>query len=233
MAHPCANTSARPFWTDTSKFLRSAYCDIRKRSQPCVAVKARPLLVIGIAVVAWISAVHWLEVDAPVTTTWSGLSVSQVLDGDIDGFEQVLEPRRFEFPADHGPHPEYRSEWWYLTGNLDDDQGRHFGFQLTFFRFGLARPVSERESAWAVRDIYMGHFAVTDVGRRRMTSYERLSRDGLELAGARAAPFKVWIDDWRIESTGETLFPLSLHASEEGMSLTLTLEQGKPLVLPR
>ena len=194
-------------------------------------MKTRRLLVVSLAVVVWVCAVNWLEDDESVAPLRSGLSVSEVLGGDAAGFERVLAPRRFDFPADHGPHPDYRSEWWYVTGNLDDEQGRHFGFQLTFFRFGLKRPVSERKSAWAASDIYMGHFAVTDVGQHRMTSYERLSRDGLELAGARAAPFKVWIDDWRIESSGETLFPLSLHANEEDLTLTLTLEQGKPLVL--
>jgi predicted secreted hydrolase len=54
------------------------------------------------------------------------------------GFAQVLEPRGFEFPRDHGPHPEYRQEWWYVTGNLDSTGGERFGFELTFFRFALA-----------------------------------------------------------------------------------------------
>ncbi len=193
-------------------------------------MKSRSLLVIGLAIASWIGAVHWLQVDDSTAPSWPRLSLGDLLGGDSDGFARVLEPRRFEFPRDHGPHHEFRTEWWYLTGNLDDDAGRHYGFQLTFFRFGLQPSVSRRESAWAARDIYMGHFALTDVGARQMTSFERIARDALGVAGASSEPFKVWIDDWRIESTGDALFPLSLYASQDGFSLALTLEQTKPVV---
>ncbi|TLY58130.1 MAG: carotenoid 1,2-hydratase, partial [Gammaproteobacteria bacterium] len=84
------------------------------------------------------------------------------------GFSQVLEPREFEFPRDHGPHPGFRQEWWYLTGNLDAAAGERFGFELTFFRFALA-PYSATgpapsggASRWRTRQIYMAHFAITD-----------------------------------------------------------------------
>lgn len=194
-------------------------------------MKGRSILVIGVAVTLWICASYWLAGDDSATPGRPGLVLGDLLGGDADGFARVLEPRLFVFPLDHGPHPEFRTEWWYLTGNLDDEEGRHYGFQLTFFRFGLNPTVSQRESAWAARDIYLGHFALTDVGARRMTSFERIGRDALSLAGASSTPFKVWIDDWRIESTGDTLFPLSLHASQDGYSLTLTLKQDKPLVL--
>ena len=194
-------------------------------------MKGRTLLVVSLAIAGCVLASYWLTVDEVATPSRPGLSVGELLGGDTAGFARVLEPRDFEFPRDHGPHHEYRSEWWYITGNLDDDEGRHFGFQLTFFRFGLARPVLERDSAWATHDIYMGHFALTDVSERQMVSFERLSRDALGLAGARAAPFEVWIDDWRIESKRDSLFPLLLHASEADVSVILELEQGKPLVL--
>lgn len=208
-----------------------AYCDIRKPSQPYFFVRSRSLLVIGLAVTAWICAVHWLQEGSSPTSDWPGLALGDLLGGDSDGFARVLEPRPFVFPRDHGPHHEFRSEWWYLTGNLDDEEGRHYGFQLTFFRFGLPPSIPERESAWVARDIYMGHFALTDVSARQMRSFERISRDALGLAGARSEPFKVWIDDWRIESTGSSLFPLSLHASQDGLSLSLSLERAKPVVL--
>src|SRR5512145_2537624 len=65
------------------------------------------------------------------------------------GFARAMAPRTFSFPADHGPHPDFRSEWWYFTGNVAAANGRHFGFQLTFFRVALARDVAPRESACA------------------------------------------------------------------------------------
>ena len=194
-------------------------------------MRGRSILVIGVAVAVWIGASYWLAGDDSAAPDRPGLVLSDLLGGDADGFARVLEPRPFVFPLDHGPHPEFRSEWWYLTGNLDDAEGRHYGFQLTFFRFGLYPTAPQRESAWAARDIYMGHFALTDVGARQMISFERIGRDALSLAGASSTPFKVWIDDWRIESAGDTLFPLLLHASQDGYSLTLTLKQDKPLVL--
>ena len=88
------------------------------------------------------------------------------------GFAEALEPRRFEFPRDHGPHPDFRQEWWYVTGNLDGADGERFGFELTFFRVALVpasppTPPEELASAWRTREIFVAHFAVTDVGRRR------------------------------------------------------------------
>src|SRR5262245_56706653 len=75
------------------------------------------------------------------------------------GFARAVAPRPFVFPQDHGPHPEYAVEWWYYTGNLDTQEGRHFGFQLTFFRSALAPTAPARGSDWAATNIYMAHFA--------------------------------------------------------------------------
>lgn len=184
-----------------------------------------------LAITTWVFASYWFELDDTVTTVWPGLSLGELLGGDPGGFAQVLEPRALEFPRDHGAHHEYRTEWWYFTGNLDDEQGRHFGFQLTFFRVGLDRPILQRKSAWAMGEIYMGHFALTDVSADKMRSFERLSRDAMGLAGVHLSPFAVWIDHWRVESTADAFFPLSLHASEGGIALTLTLATAKPVVL--
>ena len=105
------------------------------------------------------------------------------------GFAQALEPRVFEFPRDHGPHPGFRQEWWYLTGNLDATDGQRFGFAVTFFRVALVPPPAEpvapaTGSAWRARQIYVAHFAVTDVARRRFRSQQKFSREALGLAGA-------------------------------------------------
>ena len=79
------------------------------------------------------------------------LHVRDVLSGEAAGFARAEGPRAFRFPADHGPHPEYRSEWWYFTGNLRGPDGRPFGFQLTLFRFALVADPPARASAWSAR----------------------------------------------------------------------------------
>ena len=101
------------------------------------------------------------------------------------GFAEALEPRVFEFPRDHGSHPAFRQEWWYLTGNLDTTDGQRFGFEVTFFRVALVPPpavpvasslASGAASAWRAREIYVAHFAVTDVSRRRYRSVTGVAR---------------------------------------------------------
>lgn len=134
---------------------------------------------------------------------------------DARGFARALAPRPFVFPADHGPHPDFRTEWWYYTGNLGARDGRRFGFQLTFFRVALAgaaaatgaaaaaaAPAQRRTSAWAARQVYFAHFAVTDAARHRFVANEWWEREALGLAGARASPFRVWVGPWSASSAG-------------------------------
>ena len=162
----------------------------------------------------------------------ASLSVAGALRGGNDqGYARALEPRAFSFPADHGPHPEFRTEWWYYTGNLETAEGRRFGFQLTFFRSALAPEMPARESAWATRQAWLAHFAVSDVEGGRFRSFERWSRGAAGLAGVQAAPFRVWIKDWSAKAEGGPAFPMRLQASADGVALDLTLRQGKPPVL--
>ncbi len=136
-------------------------------------------------------------------------------------FAQVLGPQAFEFPRDHGPHPDYRQEWWYFTGNLEATDGERFGFELTFFRFALApaavatstaAALSEGVSLWRTRQIYVGHFAITDVGRQRFRFSQKLSRGAVGLAGAEIEPPRVWVDDWLLA----TVAAGSVEVSGEG-----------------
>ena len=130
--------------------------------------------------------------------------LSELLSGDGDpGFEKAVEARAFEFPEDHGAHPAFRNEWWYVTGNLDGEDGRRFGFELTIFRFALTPGLVATDSNWRSNQVYIAHFAVTDAGRERFYAAERYSRGALGLAGASADPFRVWIDDWEIASLAE------------------------------
>jgi predicted secreted hydrolase len=162
----------------------------------------------------------------------ASLSVADTLRAANDeGFAKALAPREFRFPADHGPHPEFRTEWWYYTGNLATDGGRRFGFQLTFFRSALAPEMPERESAWATRQAWLAHFTVTDVEGGRFHSVERWSRGALGLAGARTAPFRVWLKDWSAAEIGGPATPMHLTATESDIGIDLVLQSGKPPVL--
>lgn len=152
-------------------------------------------------------------------------------DAAADGFERALEPRAFEFPADHGAHPGYRTEWWYFTGNLDASDGRHFGFEVTFFRLALRPEPPRSRSEWATNQVWMAHFALSDVRRERLLAGERLTRGALELAGARAEPFRVWVEDWSVEgglAPGEAA-RLQAQTSEFAVDLQLSaLERPVP-----
>jgi len=183
----------------------------------------------------------------------ASLSVASAMRaGGDEGFERALAPRPFHFPADHGPHPGFRTEWWYFTGNLAAPDGRRFGYQLTVFRQALAPPadVRERASAWATRQAWLAHFALTDVEGARFHSAARLARGALGLAGARASPFRVWVEDWGMRAEGENaatrpgpelepetepgpadLGPLRLHAADGGDAVDLRLESLGPPVL--
>jgi predicted secreted hydrolase len=163
------------------------------------------------------------------------LAVSAALGpGDVGGFARALAPRPFSFPVDHGPHPDFRTEWWYYTGNVETAAGRHFGFQLTFFRTALAPPgagADDRASAWSTRQLYLAHFALTDTAGRRFHAAGRLDRQALELAGARAAPFRVWLGDWSAESEAADGLPVRLRAAEGDVAIDLMLAALKPVVL--
>lgn len=161
-----------------------------------------------------------------------GPEVADLLGGVADdGFARALAGTPLSFPRDHGPHPDYRTEWWYFTGNLDDPNGRHFGFQFTLFRFALAPAAPQRDSAWATRQIWMGHLAVSDPADGRFVFRERFSREAVGLAGGQANPLEIWLDDWHIRSLGDDFLPLVIEAGDTDVGLSLKLEPGKPRVL--
>lgn len=148
-----------------------------------------------------------------------------------DEFARATAIREFHFPADHGPHPEFRTEWWYFTGNLNDAKQRPFGYELTIFRIGLTPNSIAGSSRWRSRDLYMAHFAVTDVQSGRFHYFERFNRGALGMAGAKPLTLDVWLDDWSVRPIGDTVFPLRLNARENDIRLELELTAGKPPVL--
>jgi predicted secreted hydrolase/threonine/homoserine/homoserine lactone efflux protein len=153
------------------------------------------------------------------------------LVGASPGFARADGPLPFDFPADHGPHPDYQTEWWYYTGNLDTVDGRHFGYQFTIFRRGLVPPEDrqDRPSSWATNQVYMAHFAVTDVESGRFHYFDRFSRGAAGLAGAQASPYQVWLEDWRVEELEPNVY--HLRAAQENVAIDLRLTDLKGPIL--
>ncbi len=167
-------------------------------------------------------------------------------------FKQVLEPRQFHFPQDHLAHQAYKTEWWYFTGNLAEDdlekndlkknkRKAKFSYQFTLFRFAL-RPdrvilenASSPGSQWHTNNIYMAHVALTDIQQQQVHQQERFSRDGLKLAGAEIKEDGVvqfWLNDWQVKSLqAHQLFPLQLDINNDQFALNLQLDVDKPMVL--
>ena len=187
-----------------------------------------------VAVAAVVLLAYW-SFPGCKESTEAGFGPSSVLfsggDDDTESYARALGPRKFSFPADHGPHDDYKTEWWYFTGNLDDPAGRQFGYELTFFRFALSPHLVPSGSAWRSNQLYMAHFALTDVENDRFRSFERFSREALGLAGANSDRLHVWLYDWSATFNQSTVFPLTLHAATDGIAIDLTLNKGKPMVL--
>ncbi|WP_163647878.1 lipocalin-like domain-containing protein [Modicisalibacter sp. 'Wilcox'] len=156
------------------------------------------------------------------------------------GYAQARPGDRLAFPDDHGAHPDYRIEWWYLTANLEDAAGRPFGIQWTLFRQALAPPGTTDgapDSAWTSRQLWMAHAAVSTPDGHRAA--ERFAR-GMNLAdaegqaGVSAAPFAAWLDDWRLaapDDAGTGLDNLTVRAAGGDFAYRLTLAAQGPLVV--
>lgn len=146
--------------------------------------------------------------------------------GEVDesGFLQPQPGDTLVFPDDWGPHPQHRVEWWYLTANLQTSDGRPLGLQWTQFRQALQpRPPEQpapEPGAWPLEAAWMAHGALSFQGQHWFE--EKLARGDLGHAGARAEPFRVWLDDWRLSAVpGSDSW--RLHVQGEGWSYDLTL----------
>lgn len=140
-----------------------------------------------------------------------------------------LDPKQnLSFPRDHGSHDDARVEWWYATGQLETASGKRLGYQLTFFRTGIAdEPRSARASAFAARDLFLAHFARTDAQAGMFRFAERIHRTGVGAAFAREDRLSVANEDWRLEDVGGRLV---LFASDGGEEISLVLTPEKPPV---
>lgn len=146
-----------------------------------------------------------------------------------DDFAVPVPNPAFSFPTDHGAHPEYRIEWWYLTATLTGEDGQDYGIQWTLFRSALA---PDRTDDWDSPQIWMGHAGLTTATAHFHA--ERLARDGIGQGGVEVAPFKAWIDDWQMTSTAvpaqDAISSLTLTARGLDWSYDLNLNTQGPLV---
>ncbi len=148
------------------------------------------------------------------------------------GVWKTAEPGwQYEFPRDHHAHLEFKTEWWYFTGNLFDAEGRRFGYDLTFFRHGI-RPPAERDpnaSRFIVGDLKFAHFAVTDGNGQKFSSDEKTSRGAFGEAGFDDGQRLAFIENWTVTLSGENEF--DLQASASFGALRLHLRGVKPAVV--
>jgi predicted secreted hydrolase len=147
-------------------------------------------------------------------------------------FRPALPGYEFNLPRDHFAHPEFELEWWYYTGNLTTEQGRRFGFELTFFRNAVERD-EPPTSAWDVDQLYLAHFAVTDIAGQQFFRAERLNRGGPGLAGADLTKAAIWNGNWQVawQAPEDPWAGQSLRAVADGVSIQLDLTPGKPAVI--
>jgi predicted secreted hydrolase len=202
-------------------------------------LRSRTLLAgLGLLVVGLGLGAYWLT-SSSESDLQTSVSVADAMSSDTTGYRRAIEVRDFVFPEDHGPHPGYKNEWWYFTGNLQGPNGAPYGYELTIFRFALTPPndatdapiTTASASGWRTNQFYMAHFAVTNGADETFHAYERFGRGGAGIAGAKADPFRVWLEDWSMASVGQETFPVRLRARATDVGIDLTVRPNKPKVL--
>src|ERR1043165_4540776 len=144
---------------------------------------------------------------------------------------RIAEPGwRYEFPRDHHAHREFKTEWWYFTGNVFDNAGRRFGYELTFFRHGI-QPAAQRDpkaSRFIVDDLKFAHFAITDVTAEKFQFDQKTSRGAFGEAGFDNGNRIAWIENWDLTATNDGF---EIAAASHFGSLRLKLRSSKPPVV--
>lgn len=178
-----------------------------------------------------ISAALLLNACVPQTTPTAELQAADFSPEIPEGFTFADGSRPLTFPADFSAHPDFRTEWWYYTGNLSTPDGRPFGFELTVFRVGLIPPTVglPDDSAWYGDSLYFAHFALSDIEANEFHAYERYSRQSPGLAGAQGSPYHVWLEDWSIVETGKDSY--HLQAAQDGVAIDLNLTDEMGVIL--
>ncbi|HEY7559114.1 MAG TPA: lipocalin-like domain-containing protein [Candidatus Binatia bacterium] len=153
--------------------------------------------------------------------------------GDGEGgftYQLALPGRSLTFPADHYSHADFKTEWWYYTGHLQTESGERYGYQVTFFRFGLRdrQEPQRKEHPVLFTDLYMAHFALSDVTAKKFLFRERINRGYGDRAGAATDRYYVWNEDWKVEGDANHH---RIQISDRGAKLLLRLASLKPPVL--
>ncbi|MBU2645186.1 carotenoid 1,2-hydratase [bacterium] len=185
-----------------------------------------PLILISL-IISGAGVYYWID-NTKQPTEYANITQVMSENPGAEQFERAVHPRAFVFPRDLGSHNRFQTEWWYFTGNLTTAEGRPFGYQLTFFRRAIRAERPAGQSAWATNQLYMAHFALSDIQSKSFLTFERFSRGSLGLAGAEAHPFKVWLENWAVSENRQGEWMMSAQSSK--MSLQLTLRLLKPMV---
>jgi predicted secreted hydrolase len=143
-------------------------------------------------------------------------------------YQLALPGRKLTFPADHYSHPDFKTEWWYYTGHLESDSGKSYGYQVTFFRFGLRDRQNEMKEAPLFSELYMAHFALSDLSAKKFTFRERIDRGIAGKAGAATNRLLVWNGDWKLSGDGNDH---AIRVNDRGRQLRLNLRSLKAPVL--
>jgi predicted secreted hydrolase len=141
-------------------------------------------------------------------------------------YKDATSDYRLQFPDDFFYKRDYRFQWWYFTGNLFDQTGREFGYELTFFVVGVQKKAYK--SRFALRSIYISHFAISDVAEKTFLFSDKADSGAFDFAGAREDLLNVWVGKNSLEGTMDKMH---LHASDDDKSLDLMLIPTKPVVL--
>lgn len=147
---------------------------------------------------------------------------------DISGFARAIEPWEWQFPRDHGAHPNFQTEWWYYTGNLATADGQRFGFQFTIFRRAISPIARSSGSEFRANDIYLAHFTVSDIAKAEFYHDVRYARGGAGLAGATIEPFyRVWLEEWQVAAADDAANKTRITAASADFAIDLHLYQMK------
>jgi len=179
------------------------------------------LIVSLVAVIFILLIYRFIPTDPELNSRYVDFSRLLSDTGSVFQFERAELPRKLAFRDDMGAHRQFQTEWWYFTGNLQDGSGRPFGYQLTFFRRALGKNGKKGQSEWRADQIYMAHFAVSDIQSGRFMSFERFARESLGLAGAEVDPFRVWLENWRVYELGDKRWRLEAEAVDARLSIDL------------
>ncbi len=163
---------------------------------------------------------------------WGGIALMASLGflwADDTEWSRAEQPRAWAFPRDHGAHPDFKTEWWYFTGNLKETgTERRFAFELALFRQGVQFLPVQKRSKWAVRDLFMGNFAISDIAESVFYPYESLRRG--EIGGhASEGGMDTAVGNWGVKAEG-TSETYHVWADAEGQAIDLKMTPLKPLI---